>query len=199
MAALCRRDVIDVTSGYLDLYLCIADSPTQHGQWSVDAEFSLAVVDQKLKESFKENMEHSFTDPGDHCGLGSFISFRNLHCLYKGHLLNDTCVAEVGVTFEKVVVYITYHDGCKEEATEGQGGAAAPTKLGSDGCRSTGDEKKNAYDVVLRCLYQEGEHTWEKEALLTELRLAMGISSSDHAMYLKHVLSGGLGILNVLG
>ncbi|KAF3776885.1 hypothetical protein EJ110_NYTH47299 [Nymphaea thermarum] len=180
MAALCgpKRDFIDVTPGYLDLYLCIADSPTQQGKWSVVAEFSLGVVDQTSKETDKANKKDSFTAHGGIFSLPYPIPLRTLHCPEKGYLVNDTCVVEVGITVRKVVGYITYPDDSKEEAS-----------LGSDGCQST-VEKKNAYHAVLRCLHQEGEHTWKKEALLAELRVALEISSSDHNIRRFTMVSG---------
>ncbi|XP_049936127.1 ubiquitin C-terminal hydrolase 12-like [Nymphaea colorata] len=175
-ASLCNRNVPALTSGHLGLFLCIADSPTQQGKWSVDAEVSLGVVDQTSKESDKANKKHSFTAQ-DHCCYGSFICFSTLCCPENRYLVNGTCVVEVGITVQKVVGYMTYPDDSKEEATGGQGSAAAPTKLNlyigkAVGCHTdqTADESCFPHGLLIRIPHLDHVASGVGDSVLKELR-----------------------------
>lgn len=49
----------------------------------------------------------------------------------------------------------------------------------------------HAYRRTLKELYASGPLSWEKEGLLTTLRITLHISNDEHLMELKNLLSGG--------
>ncbi|KAM7459459.1 hypothetical protein LguiA_036453 [Lonicera macranthoides] len=53
----------------------------------------------------------------------------------------------------------------------------------------------HAYRCTLEALYASGPLTWEKEALLTNLRITLNISNDEHLMELRNLISAGTGIL----
>lgn len=53
----------------------------------------------------------------------------------------------------------------------------------------------HAYRSTLEALYVSGPLSWEKEALLTNLRITLHISNDQHLTELKHLISAGASIL----
>ncbi|KAI3506172.1 hypothetical protein L1887_28528 [Cichorium endivia] len=53
----------------------------------------------------------------------------------------------------------------------------------------------HGYRSTLEALYASGPLSWEKEALLTNLRINLHISNDEHLTELKHLISTGAGIL----
>ncbi|KAF3776886.1 hypothetical protein EJ110_NYTH47300 [Nymphaea thermarum] len=94
------------------------DHKCSNEAWLSELRDALGISNSDQPRELK-NMKHSFTAQADHCRFGYFINLRTLHCPEKGYLVNDTCVVEVAITVQKVIVYMT---------AGGQGGAAAPTK-----------------------------------------------------------------------
>ncbi|KAK3017945.1 hypothetical protein RJ639_005224, partial [Escallonia herrerae] len=89
--------------------------------------------------------------------------------------------------------------------------------LGSDGesFSGSGDEMENcslppeeevtasihrlelhAYRCTLEALYASGPLNWEKEALMTNLRIMLHISNDEHLVELRNLISGGIGVLS---
>ncbi|KAL8216860.1 hypothetical protein R6Q57_023697 [Mikania cordata] len=54
----------------------------------------------------------------------------------------------------------------------------------------------HAYRSTLEALYASGPLSWEKEALLTNLRINLHISNDEHLTELRHLTSSGARILN---
>lgn len=54
----------------------------------------------------------------------------------------------------------------------------------------------HAYCSTLEALYASGPLSWEKEALLTNLRISLHISNDEHLTELRHLISAGAGILD---
>ncbi|KAM7490290.1 hypothetical protein LguiA_033211 [Lonicera macranthoides] len=54
----------------------------------------------------------------------------------------------------------------------------------------------HAYQCTVGALYASGPLTWDKEALLTNLRITLHISNDEHLMELKNLISAGVGILS---
>lgn len=54
----------------------------------------------------------------------------------------------------------------------------------------------HAYRSTLEALYASGPLSWEKEALLTNLRISLHISNDEHLTELKNLISSGAGILD---
>ncbi|XP_024985623.1 uncharacterized protein LOC112521151 [Cynara cardunculus var. scolymus] len=54
----------------------------------------------------------------------------------------------------------------------------------------------HAYRSTLEALYASGPLSWEKEALLTNLRINLHISNDEHLTELRHLISSGAGILD---
>lgn len=54
----------------------------------------------------------------------------------------------------------------------------------------------NAYRSTLEALYASGPLSWDKEALLTNLRINLHISNDEHLTELRNLISVGAGILN---
>ncbi|MFS7889839.1 putative chromatin remodeling & transcriptional activation CHROMO-DOMAIN family [Helianthus anomalus] len=54
----------------------------------------------------------------------------------------------------------------------------------------------HAYRSTLEALYASGPLSWEKEALLTNLRINLNISNDEHLTELRHLISSGARILD---
>ncbi|KAJ9546659.1 hypothetical protein OSB04_019202 [Centaurea solstitialis] len=54
----------------------------------------------------------------------------------------------------------------------------------------------HAYCSTLEALYASGPLSWEKEALLTNLRISLHISNDEHLTELRHLISVGTGVLD---
>ncbi|MFS8005363.1 putative ENT domain-containing protein [Helianthus anomalus] len=54
----------------------------------------------------------------------------------------------------------------------------------------------HAYRSTLEALYASGPLSWEKEAVLTNLRISLHISNDEHLTELKHLISSGSRILD---
>ncbi|KAJ9555317.1 hypothetical protein OSB04_009931 [Centaurea solstitialis] len=54
----------------------------------------------------------------------------------------------------------------------------------------------DAYRSTLEALYASGPLSWEKEALLTNLRINLHISNDEHLTELRHLISSGAGSLD---
>ncbi|XP_076961109.1 uncharacterized protein LOC143637655 isoform X1 [Bidens hawaiensis] len=54
----------------------------------------------------------------------------------------------------------------------------------------------HAYRSTLEALYASGPLSWEKEALLTNLRINLNISNDEHLTKLRHLISSGSRILD---
>nr|XP_043637256.1 uncharacterized protein LOC122608229 [Erigeron canadensis] len=54
----------------------------------------------------------------------------------------------------------------------------------------------HAYRSTLEALYASGPLSWEKEALLTNLRINLHISNDEHLTELRNLISSGAGILD---
>lgn len=54
----------------------------------------------------------------------------------------------------------------------------------------------HGYRSTLEALYASGPLSWEKEALLTNLRINLHISNDEHLTELRHLISVGAGILD---
>lgn len=54
----------------------------------------------------------------------------------------------------------------------------------------------HAYRSTLEALYASGPLSWEKEALLTNLRINLHISNDEHLTELRHLISSGARILD---
>lgn len=49
----------------------------------------------------------------------------------------------------------------------------------------------HAYRSTMEALYASGPLSWEQEAMMTNLRLALNISNDEHLLELKHLVSAG--------
>ncbi|GLJ27221.1 hypothetical protein SUGI_0533680 [Cryptomeria japonica] len=47
----------------------------------------------------------------------------------------------------------------------------------------------HAYHSILKALYLQGNHTWEIEVLLTDIREVLHITQEEHATQLRHIIS----------
>ncbi|KAK9072842.1 hypothetical protein SSX86_009277 [Deinandra increscens subsp. villosa] len=54
----------------------------------------------------------------------------------------------------------------------------------------------HAYRSTLEALYASGPLSWEKEALLTNLRINLNISNDEHLTELRHLISSGARVLD---
>ncbi|XP_031498551.1 ubiquitin C-terminal hydrolase 12-like [Nymphaea colorata] len=101
----------------LGLFLGIADSSTQPDGWSVEAEHSLAVINQLSKKiGTIKDFEHKFTAQEKDWGHRSILALSDLRSPEKGYLVNDSCLVEVGISVQKTVGYRMYDDGESVEA-----------------------------------------------------------------------------------
>ncbi|KAE9447959.1 hypothetical protein C3L33_20142, partial [Rhododendron williamsianum] len=98
---------------HLSMYLDVADSATLPHGWSRHAQFSLAVVDQRInKFSVRRDTVHKFSAGVSDWGFTSFLPLVELNDPVRGFLVNDTVILEIAVTI------LNSHDSRKETGFE---------------------------------------------------------------------------------
>ncbi|PWA90491.1 ubiquitin-specific protease 13 [Artemisia annua] len=92
---------------HLSLFVAVADWWELPSDWTICANFSLAVVNQNYnKFTVRKETQHEFNSRERDRGFRTFISLKELYDPDGGYLVNNTCIIEADIAVRKAVYHM---------------------------------------------------------------------------------------------
>eukprot|EP00271_Cylindrocystis_brebissonii_P022318 TRINITY_DN8549_c0_g1_i1.p1 TRINITY_DN8549_c0_g1~~TRINITY_DN8549_c0_g1_i1.p1 ORF type:complete len:1105 (+),score=260.24 TRINITY_DN8549_c0_g1_i1:215-3529(+) len=89
-------------ASHLAIFLDVVEDSTLVSNWSRDARFSIAVVNQvDAAQSFRKECDHRFTSREQDWGFQQFLSLQDLFDVSKGFLVDDRLIIEAHVAVQQ--------------------------------------------------------------------------------------------------